>query len=394
MNERRYVRQKSTAGRYWFCGLVLAGLAMAPSCGGSSTNTHGGETHWLGLCSASSPCDDRFDCLCGVCTQECESNADCSSLGATAVCARGAATDLGDSCGNDATRRICVRESQVGGSTSSGGTGGTSGSTGGAGQAGGGSGGDAGECAAQDASGVKTGDCEERAFVYWNGEACATKWGCCEGAGCAELSSTLEECAKDHASCFDNQVCSDERREAREILNESKSCTDASDCRSYVVGCGVTEDGCTGAVYSNGELAVSEVERLTARLNTCMAAFEDSGSCGVCERLAAPPACVDGRCVAESDGCALERSALRWFLDENKACQSDGDCTVETVGCGVSEDGCTGAVYLAEGFDRDEFETLMAELHACPALDESSCMLCERETTPVACVEGRCRPAP
>lgn len=395
MNERQSGGRPRTVGRYWLGGFVV-GLALlwAPSCGGSSTNSHGGETHWLGLCSNSRACENRFECLCGVCTQECESNADCASLGATAVCAPAATTDLGDSCGNDATRRLCVRESQLGSSTSSGGTGGTNGSTGGAGQAGGGSGGGSSDCAAEDASGVKAGDCEERAFVYWTGDACEISWGCsCDGAGCAELSETFEDCAREHASCFDDQVCADERRAVREALNQDKSCTDTSDCRSYLVGCGVTEDGCTGAVYSNDQLAASEMQLLTAKLNTCVMAFEDGESCWLCERAAASPECIDGRCVA-ADACALEHNALGWFLEQNKACSSDGDCTTQTVGCGVTEDGCTGAVYLANGFDMDEFETLKAELHACPAVDESSCALCERETAPAACLEGRCQRAP
>ena len=398
MSERQGVERPRAVGRYWGAGLVVAlALLSAPSCGGSSTNSHGGETHWLGLCSEERTCDARFDCLCGVCTHECESDADCSSLDTTAVCARGEATDLSNTCGDDAVRRICVRPNQVGSSTSSGGSGGTTGSTGMGGQGGDGStgGGGLGACAAEDASGVNTGDCEERAYVGWSGDFCEVHWGCsCDGPGCAELSETYEDCALEHRGCFENQVCNDERRAVRQALTQHKSCMNTSDCRSYFVGCGVTEDGCTGAVYSNDQLAASEMEILARSMTTCVAAFEEGDGCGLCERVAAPPECIEGRCVAANgELCALEQNALFWFLNENKACSSDGDCTIQTVGCGVTEDGCTGAVYLANGFDLEEFQTLRAELHACPTVDPSSCEICERLETPAACIDGRCQRA-
>lgn len=136
------------------------------------------------------------------------------------------------------------------------------------------------------------------------------------------------------------------------------------------------------------------MEELNARLQTCVAAFEEGGECVLCERIAAPPNCSDGRCVSANDeACALEENALWWFLGENGACSSDGDCTTQTVGCGVTEDGCTGAVYLANGFDMDEFQTLKAEFYACPAVDESTCVTCERLDAPAACIDGLCQRA-
>jgi hypothetical protein len=214
----------------------------------------------------------------------------------------------------------------------------------------------------------------------------------CEGADCDEISETYDACAQEHAGCFNDQDCFDERREIVELLNANKSCTDTSDCVMHSVGCGVSEDDCTGTVYSNAELDRDEVQGLADHLATCVSAFEGangSGGCGFCERVPRSPECVEGRCIG-AEACALERSMMVAFIYDNDACETADDCAVELVGCGVSEDDCTGGVYLGEGFDSAEFNRLKDELYAC-AGDADSCALCERETTPAACVSGRCQ---
>ena len=390
----------------WVVGWLTLGGVMAVlgsvQCG-NTTDTSGTETHWLASCSADADCGG-LRCLCGVCTEDCADDDACQAFAETAVCAAGSATEFATECAADPN--VCVRASDVtpgsGGSStdgsstdggSAGGTGGAS-ATGGSGSSTRGAAGAAGAaaCEAQDARGTGSGDCERLLGVRWNGEACEALFGCeCEGADCDEISTTYDECAQQHAGCFENQVCSDERSEIVELLNAKKSCTDTSDCIMHYVGCGVSEDGCTGAVYSNSELDPDEVRGLTARLSTCTAAFEEgAGGCGLCERVAQPPTCVDGRCIG-MDACALEKGMMFAFIESNDACETVDDCTTEAVGCGVSEDDCTGAVYLGEGFDRDEFNSLRSALYGCTTDVEPSCALCEREISAAACVDGRCQ---
>ena len=393
-------KNKSSVVGWLTLGGVMAVLGSV-QCG-NTTGTSGTETHWLASCSVDADCGG-LRCLCGVCTQDCDDDDACESLADTAVCAPGSTTDFAAECG--AEPKLCVRTSDVmpgsgGGSAATNSTdGGSAGGTGGASATGGdgsstGAAGAAGAaaCAAQDARGTGSGDCERLLGVRWNGEACEALFGCdCEGTDCDEISATYEACAQEHAGCFDNQVCTDERSEIVELLNANKSCTDTSDCSMHYVGCGVSEDGCTGAVYSNAELDPDEVKGLTARLSTCTAAFEEEpGGCGLCERVAQPPQCVDDRCIG-ADACALEKSVMAAFIYDNDACETADDCTSVVVGCGVSEDGCTGAVYLSEGFDRDEFDSLRSALYGCVTDADPSCAVCERESAPAACVEGRCQ---
>jgi hypothetical protein len=72
--------------------LVLAACAKTSTSSGGSS-----ETHFLALCNAS--CDDGFSCLCGVCTEACDSNSACDALPGPASCQ--ATTD---GCG---TPKIC-----------------------------------------------------------------------------------------------------------------------------------------------------------------------------------------------------------------------------------------------------------------------------------------------
>lgn len=264
-------------------------------------------------------------------------------------------------------------------------TGSAAGSSGSAGAAG------APDCAPQDARGTGSGNCERNLGSRWTGQSCEPLYACeCEGADCAALSTTFEACAQAYSGCFDNTVCSDERLAIVDLVNANKACTDTSDCVTEFVGCGVTEDDCTGAVYGNAELDSDELYRLGLRLGTCSNAFENGSEwCGQCDRIPWPPSCVDGRCIAE-EACGLENNVMRNFVGLNKDCDTVDDCTMAVVGCGVSEDGCTGTVYLSADFDRTEFDSLRSRVYACAA-DAEPCAVCERESSPVACVAGRCQ---
>jgi hypothetical protein len=93
-----------------------------------------------------------------------------------------------------------------------------------------------------------------------------------------------------------------------------------------------------------------------------------------------------GGSASGSAACALQAAAIWDFKARNDACDVDTDCVSEGVGCGITEDGCTGAVYFASNFDRDEFLRLREEFWACAG----SCAACRRAISPAGCVSGHC----
>jgi hypothetical protein len=285
----------------------------------------------------------------------------------------------------------------TGGDTSSGGssgsstagTGGSNSATGGSSTGGTGAGGSStlpAGCEAQDVREV--GACEPFRGAAWNGASCVVVSGCsCEGADCDNLAPSLEECVAAHAHCFDDAVCSDERRAMRDLLNANKTCTETADCVTLYAGCGVSEDGCTGAVYANQDLSYDEYQQQAERLGTCAAAV-DGLSCAGCERASAPPSCIDGLCLGLAT-CALEASEVWHVINQNSECSSDDDCVVEGVGCEVTQDDCTGAVYLAAGYDKPAFEAARDEYYACKGV--SGCGGCLRAISPAKCIAGACQ---
>jgi len=80
--ERVPVRRRAPA---LLVALSFAFAAMS-GCGGDAKPTVGSETHFLTLCADAS-CPSGSECLCGVCTKVCSSDAECSSYGASATCA-------------------------------------------------------------------------------------------------------------------------------------------------------------------------------------------------------------------------------------------------------------------------------------------------------------------
>lgn len=78
---------------------------------------------------------------------------------------------------------------------------------------------------------------------------------------------------------------------ARALLNANKACEEDADCVQTFVGDGVTEYGCTGAVYVNAEADRSRWEELTREYAECY------GPSSVCSIEPPPPACVAGRCA-------------------------------------------------------------------------------------------------
>jgi len=90
-------------------------------------------------------------------------------------------------------------------------------------------------------------------------------------------------------------------------------------------------------------------------------------------------------------GCEDEDAAMRTFLADNKACTADADCQTRYVGCDISEDGCTGAVYVNASADLATFEAIRTAYYQC-APEAPNCALCERASPPPGCIAGTCQP--
>jgi hypothetical protein len=84
-----------------------------------------------------------------------------------------------------------------------------------------------------------------------------------------------------------------------------------------------------------------------------------------------------------------EQRALLDFISANKSCESAADCRAENVGCGITEDDCTGAVYVNAATDLTAFGTLRDRYRACVG-DHPNYVTCARLDAPADCINGRC----
>jgi hypothetical protein len=100
--------------------------------------------------------------------------------------------------------------------------------------------------------------------------------------------------------------CADQELAMRGFLDANKTCTGDSDCQQALVGCGVTEDDCTGAVYVNKSTDTSELEQLRRALSLCASGGVSDQGCGACFRAIAASACILGRCENSRVAAALE----------------------------------------------------------------------------------------
>ena len=87
-------------------GALLVALvgALLPGCSKSDPDAvNSSQTHWLKRCSSDGDCGD-LSCLCGVCTQSCDTTGACSGLADNATCAR---VQSGGDCA-DEPARVCL----------------------------------------------------------------------------------------------------------------------------------------------------------------------------------------------------------------------------------------------------------------------------------------------
>ena len=88
MVEQQVTKHRRSGWRRWQGALVALVVA---ACGETASPDNGSETHFLLQCFES--CGQGFECLGGVCTENCDSDAECSELSEGAVCA-----DAGEGC--------------------------------------------------------------------------------------------------------------------------------------------------------------------------------------------------------------------------------------------------------------------------------------------------------
>lgn len=91
--------------------------------------------------------------------------------------------------------------------------------------------------------------------------------------------------------------------------------------------------------------------------------------------------------------CEAAARKVEDFLVQNKACETNDDCQRAFVGCGITEDDCTGAVYFNKDASESDLATLRDDFLQCVG-QPAGCPVCTRIATPPACVDGHCGPAP
>ena len=93
--------------RGWCLGLLL--VVLGPGCGSNQRREVSGETHWLAACAQSEECA-RGECICGMCTERCQGDNDCSGK-TPAQCYDVASPGLQDHCDSALRERggaVCI----------------------------------------------------------------------------------------------------------------------------------------------------------------------------------------------------------------------------------------------------------------------------------------------
>lgn len=75
--------------RRLFCWVGAWLLPLCAACGAKTQDGKGTDTStdWVRACNEDAACDDKEHCACGICTRECETDADCRALSPDAECA-------------------------------------------------------------------------------------------------------------------------------------------------------------------------------------------------------------------------------------------------------------------------------------------------------------------
>ena len=160
-----------------------------------------------------------------------------------------------------------------------------------------------------------------------------------------------------------NTQCSDEERALRDFIAANKSCSTDADCQTLYAGCGVTEDGCTGAVYVN---QLTEGPGFAAVNSAYQQCVNGEPSCAVCDRVSLSPACIAGSCQRSGvpGVCDLPFEAGSCLAYMPVFAHVDGACVEQIYG------GCEG--------NDNRFRTI-----------EECMAVCEQRPGPNPCPSGR-----
>lgn len=92
----------------------------------------------------------------------------------------------------------------------------------------------------------------------------------------------------------------------------------------------------------------------------------------------------------EIDGCPGALTELESFVDENKSCTTDSDCSSFTAGCSHVAEHCSRVVYLNSATDETELDELVEASSEC--MWTSGCRSCSSTPPTPRCQGGRCSP--
>ncbi len=99
-------RNSFVLGRIFACACACIGLASASAaCSTSTLMGVGGETNWLESCDDSASCGEHGGCICGLCSESCESDDECPS---GLVCKASDSTLVTSACGASHSSGICA----------------------------------------------------------------------------------------------------------------------------------------------------------------------------------------------------------------------------------------------------------------------------------------------
>lgn len=88
--------------------------------------------------------------------------------------------------------------------------------------------------------------------------------------------------------------------------------------------------------------------------------------------------------------CVEQQRDVLNFVRDNKACQSDADCTVACTSCNEAQEGCS-VFYMNRTYDQAEWARLDDAAWGCIAPDDGLvCAWCGAEPWAPACQNGRC----
>ena len=79
-------------------------LGLCSACAKSKSPEAGTNTNWLQACDTTADCEGEGECLCGVCTLRCTSDAACAPVGKAVECTKASA----DRCTDGTTGSVCL----------------------------------------------------------------------------------------------------------------------------------------------------------------------------------------------------------------------------------------------------------------------------------------------